>query len=287
LKLSLGLVDNASRRIMAALRQVASAIADARKRVEQCNKHAHAVVAFAGRRNAAATAAGEQDDGLPRSALPAPENWDAQGTSGQSQTGASAAGDDAKEESTSSAEKGREQGPASASRATIEQFESRLQNDRLLRQLNGELLVLQRRAREHLASPHSVASTSLREVPREAKKCALDLVAEVISGAADLAIVELRNSNLTVDDFDALLTRYFGFMEVCSCGLAMPVDLRTQLVRFAALLDAQALLTALVKHVKPQLAACCESSSVSASLLDALDRYFDRMADALVAARMP
>lgn len=282
-KLSLGLVDKASRRIVAALRQVASSITDARKRVQQCGAHANAVVAFAARRNASATV-DEQNVELPRPALPAPENWD---PSEQPQTEARTSGaSDAKEEASSSPEKGRQQEAAKNAGVPMNQLESRLQNDRLLRQLNGEILVLQRRAREHVASVHSIASARLREVPQEAKKCAFDLVAEVISGAADLAVSELKNNDLTVDGFDALLTRHFSFVEACSCGLAMPADLRTQLVRFAALLDAQALLTALVKQVKPRLAACCESSSVSAPLLDTLDRYFDRMADALVAARM-
>merc|ERR1711862_384721 len=164
-------------------------------------------------------------------------------------------GTDTKEEAASSPEKGRQQEAGKKADVPMDQLESRLQSDRLLRQLNGEILVLQRRAREHVASAHSIASTRLREVPQEAKRCALDLVADVISGAADLAVGELKRNDLTVDSFDALLTRHFGFVEACSCGLAMPADLRAQLVRFAALLDAQALLTGLVKQVKPRLAA--------------------------------
>merc|ERR1712178_364058 len=66
LQLSLGLVSKASRRIIAALRQVAGAVGDAAERGRQCSSHSTSIVSFAtGRANAA-----EDDDEAARLALP-------------------------------------------------------------------------------------------------------------------------------------------------------------------------------------------------------------------------
>merc|ERR1711881_776545 len=71
LQLSLGLVSKASRRIIAALRQVAGAVEDAAQRGRQCGSHSLSMASFAaGRAQAEATA---EDDSARFALPPAPE----------------------------------------------------------------------------------------------------------------------------------------------------------------------------------------------------------------------
>mmetsp|Transcript_8360 Transcript_8360/g.14087 ORF Transcript_8360/g.14087 Transcript_8360/m.14087 type:complete len:1240 (+) Transcript_8360:71-3790(+) len=293
LKLSLGLVGKAAKRLIASLRQVASAVADAAQRGRQCSTHAKSIAAFAEGRSEAEEAFADDDFG-PQAALPAPdeayrpesESTFSEPPSADKQPGSPPSAKKPPPPDTSQ----RDDVNANAARPQRANavLESRLQNDRLLRQLNSDLLDLQHRARSHLAKN---GATLLANITTEARSQALQLVAEILLTAAELAKTDVSSivaGGSNADDLDACLARHFDFVEACSCGLAMTMDLRTQLLRLGALLDSQAVICALEKGVKPRLAACCEAlgDDKRAPLLAVLDRRFDLLCSSVVAMRM-
>lgn len=299
LKLSLGLIAKASTRIIASFRQVASAAVDAALRGQQCCKLAKSVVAFASGRRAADEAAA---DDAPKLALPAPEGCEWTEPS-QSDSAGQVPRSSPKSAAPASSSPTRggggnefSQKDAGASTTTGPNpkvlLDARLQNDRLLRQLNSELLGLQKRARAYLGKPHG--ATLIGAIPAEARKQTFTMVAEVISAAVEAIVSEIgdcESCKAVVDcesNLRVLLKRHFGFLEACSDDIAMPLDVRVQLVRLAALFDAQPILAALDKQAKPRIAGCFAdiAEETRGYLIKALDRQFDLLANAVVAARM-
>jgi len=161
-------------------------------------------------------------------------------------------------------------------------LQARLQNDKLLRALNADLLELQRRARAHLAKRGG--PKALTEVSEEARYLALRLAAEALQAAVEAFAAEFTPEPGPLEE---LFARHFSFVEATG-GLAMPRDLGAQLLRLAALLDSQALLNALQKQAKASLLACCETlaneSRVAAVAL--LERRFEALCNSVIASRM-
>lgn len=282
LRLSLGLVEKAATRIMSVLRLVGGALADGLQRGRQCLVHAQSVAAFAAGRSAAEEAAA--DDGAGNAALPAPEG-------SQPTTPPTAAPDDpgpsAKSPSAASPPSAGKpsppQNPPAASREKMV-LEARLQNDRMLRQLNAVLLELQGRARAHLAKS-SGGAQGVNDISDETRAQVLDLAAEVLLLETTTASFKVTSATSSPD---LLFTQHFQFVETCDAKLAMPVDLRAQLLRLAALLDAPAVLEALQNQIRPRLAATlgtlAEEQQVAAKA--ALDRRMETLAAAVVACRV-
>lgn len=282
LRLSLGLVEKAATRIMSVLRLVGGALADSLQRGRQCLVHARAVAAFAAGRSAAEEAAA--DDGAALAALPAPE--------GCQPTAPPPAASDHPSPSTNSpsaaspppaGKPSPQQSPPAASREKMV-LEARLQNDRMLRQLNADLLELQGRARAHLAKRGGGAQVA-NDISNEARAQVLQLAAEVLlleTKAASFKVTSAASSP------DLLFTKDFKFVETCGTKLAMPVDLRAQLLRLAAVLDAPAVLEALQNQITPRLATAlgmlAEEQRVAAKA--ALDRRMETLAAAVVACRV-
>lgn len=282
LKLSLGLVGKAATRIMASVRQASSALRDARQRCSQCSVHAKAVCRFAEGRSAAEAEAEEPE----MAALPAPEGCEAAPPRDAS---SSPSGKNESEETPSSKAHAPtpETAPQDAAKETAWRqgaavMQARLQNDRLLRQLNSELLDLQRRARANLAAgPKRPAET-----PAEDRRLAFDLAAEVLLAAMED----------TLEDFvpepkglEAALIRHFSFIGLAGNEvLAAPSDVRAQLLRLVVLLDSQAVLHTLEKQVKPRLAARCaqESDDLQAPLLAALGGCVEKWAAAVISVKL-
>jgi len=286
LRLSLGLVEKAATRIMSVLRLVGGALADSLQRGRQCLVHAQSVAAFAAGRSAAEEASA--DDGAELAALPAPEGSQptappppppppASDHPGPSTKSPSAASPPFASKPSS------QQSPPAASREKIV-LEARLQNDRMLRQLNTDLLELQGRARAHLAKRGRGADI-VNDISEEARAQVLELAAEALfleTNAASFKDTSVANSP------DLLFTQHFKFVETCGAKLAMPVDLRAQLLRLAALLDAPAVLEALQNQVRPRLAATlrilADEQRVAAEA--ALDHRMETLAAAVVACRV-
>eukprot|EP00927_Polykrikos_kofoidii_P024647 TRINITY_DN22373_c0_g2_i1.p1 TRINITY_DN22373_c0_g2~~TRINITY_DN22373_c0_g2_i1.p1 ORF type:complete len:946 (+),score=239.10 TRINITY_DN22373_c0_g2_i1:406-2838(+) len=291
-RLSLGLVDKAAKRIMAAVRQISAAVTDALQRARQCRTHARSVAAFAVGR-AAADAAAFEEDVPSRGTMalpPAPSDGSAKkdGARGDAASdGHTAGGKDSGPSTQTSAGEAAAGGafaPVSGGGMRSALLESRLQSDRLLRQLNNELIALQRRARGHLTGRAGTAKVA--EVPTEARASVLSLAAELLSEATEAVFAAFEPS---MKAFQALLTEHFQFVETCGQNLAMPVDVRAQLVRLAALVDSQALLFALDKHAKVRLAGACDAAAATEDrepLLASLERHFEQLGVAVVAARM-
>lgn len=289
-KLSLGLVTKAAKRIIVLLRGFAAAVADGAKRGHQCSAHAKSVAAFAEGRASVDAAAAAEDAAFNHPALGDANRDSACGSPKNCQTPAPEANN-----SPQPAAASRTDAPVAADtgpQRVAALITARLQNDRLMRQLNKDALDLQRRARSHLAGR---GASFLTEVPAEATSRAIQLSAEALCSALQAQIVKIRSGSAcaSVDQFEASLTDHFGFVDTCGCALAMPTDLAAQVVRIAALINAQAVLGALEGHVKLQLAlevreffaAKCDGADVE-PFLGALDRRFERLAASVVAARM-
>lgn len=293
LKLSLGLVGKAAKRLIASLRQVASAVADAAQRGRQCAAHAKSIAAFAEGRSAAEEACADEDPAS-QAALPAPDGFEpSQASAGESpHPGEKEPHSSPKAAKPPTPQAGQSEGGVGAAATKSQRgnvvLESRLQNDRLLRQLNADLLDLQRRARTHLAK--KTGDAFIADIPPEARSQALQLVAEVLLIAADSAKADFSSGaeRTSAAELEKCLDRHFHFVEGCSCGLAMTLDLRTQLLRLGALLDSQAVISAIEKGVKPRLAACFTAlnDDERTSLLSVLDRRFDLLCSAVVSSRM-
>lgn len=290
LQLSLGLVSKASRRVIIALRQVASAVEDAGQRVHQCSSHSASIASFAAGR-AQADAAARCDD-MVQAALPPTDNA---GSASAPASAHEASPDDAASSSP------RPSKPASAlpNAATGKQgaagavLEARMQNDKLLRQLNKELLELQSRARDHLQKPSG--SSVWAGIPSEAYSQAFQLIAEILLMSTEAACTEIQTAlvNAAGKDFlpmtlEVVLKHHFAFVEACKSGLAMSVDLQTQLLRLGSLLDAQALISALQKGAKPRLVSCFDAlpEERKVPLIATLDNYFELLCSAVVASRI-
>jgi len=290
LQLSLGLVSKASRRVIIALRQVASAVEDAGQRVHQCSSHSASIASFAAGR-AQADAAARCDD-MVQAALPPTDNA---GSASAPASAHEASPDDAASSSP------RPSKPASAppNAATGKQgaagavLEARMQNDKLLRQLNKELLELQSRARDHLQKPSG--SSVWAGIPSEAYSQAFQLIAEILLMSTEAACTEIQTAlvNAAGKDFlpmtlEVVLKHHFACVEACKSGLAMSVDLQTQLLRLGSLLDAQALISALQKGAKPRLVSCFDAlpEERKVPLIATLDNYFELLCSAVVASRI-
>jgi len=283
LRLSLGLVEKAATRIMSVLRLVGGALADSLQRGRQCLVHARSVAAFAAGRSAAEEAAA--DDGAGLAALPAPEGSGSTAPPPQPKASEHPGPSTKSPSAASPPSAGKpspQQSPPAASREKMV-LEARLQNDRMLRQLNTDLLELQGRARAHLAK-HGGAQ-AMNDIPSETRAQVLELAAEVLlleSNAASFKITSMSNSP------EMLFGQHFDFVETCGAKLAMPVDLRAQLLRLAALLDAPAVIDALQKQVRPRLVATlgalAEEQRVAAEA--ALEGRMETLVEAVVACRV-
>lgn len=282
LTLSLGLLGKAAHRIMTSLKHVAGAVDAASQRAKQCCSHASSICAFAGRR-AATEEELAHEDAAPL-ALEAPEGEEFV----PPEAAPEAASEDSPEAGAQSAPKAAPVSPAAAGGAgarAARVFESRAQNHRLLRQLNAELLELQRRGKAHLAKK---AAAALEEVGAEARERALRLASEALAAAAHAADADFEVSSKTPKEFEANLSRHFAFVLACGNDLAVSVDVRTQVLRLACLLASEAVISSLEKGIKANLAARCTALGEEAALplLLALNSTFDSLASAVVAARL-
>lgn len=283
-KLSLGLVSKATSRIISSLRSLAVAVKDATQRGHQCKVHGKAVVAFACGRSAADL---EAEDVLPHAALPAPENCkaseDPEVSSEQSPPRASPNAQPTAEES-QTGQKTSNALPNEWSAAV----QNLIQNHKLFQQINSDLLSLQQRARAHLSKCGK--SQQLADVPTSDCDLVFQLVGEAFLAATEKIIEALGSAHASVEHLESLLAQHFVFVERCGTSLASTLDLRTHLVRLAALLDAQAVIVALEKEVKPRLASHCGGGSIDkelhVSLLSCLDRQFELLCSAVVSARL-
>jgi len=284
MKLSLGLVCRAATRIMASLRQAAAAVTDALQRGHQCTVHAQAVCRFAAGRSAADAEAAED---LPAAALPAPDGFEPAPPTpdASSRTGKAAEGDSHAPKQESSRTGGGSDARTSAHpedptrRAVAAALQARRQNDQLLRQLNSELLDLQRRAKPNLAKKPGLMTEEITH--------AAAMVAEVLLFAREAMLAAFVPEVARLEDS---LSEHLGFVEACGSDiLAAPVDLRAQLLRAVALFDSQAVLHALEQQVKPSLVARCvavETEELRASLLLVLERRFELLATSVVNVRL-
>ncbi|CAJ1428614.1 unnamed protein product [Effrenium voratum] len=203
LKLSLNLVTKASRRMLAAMRSVDSASADAVQRSGFCLAHARAVCRFA---------AGRPPDEVQeeQAALPAPEGsrfspkQEAQGSQESPSPERAQRGDFSHFPCPPGA-------PPERS-AHSRSVQSRLQSDRLLRQLDLELRQLQAR----LGS----------KAPMQPSAAAKELVAELLQAATANAV---ESKDLRVP-----------FLFVERCTMSAPWDIPAQLARMVALAEPQA-----------------------------------------------
>lgn len=280
-KLSLNLVSKAARRIIAIVREVATATSDASERARQCLAKAGFVTAFAARR---ATAEEEARDDQHYEhdpfALPCPEGME---PPDQQQEPQQQEQQRSQHSSPGGADRGKEAGANSSASASME---SRRQNDRLLRQLNGDLLELQRRARSHLAKqgPKLIA-----DIPSEALGQALALAGEALASAGEAALDGLRSlSGADTGALRQLLSLQFAFVEVSDQELAMSTNPQTQLVRLAALVDAEAVIDALRQGIQARLVAECGSreDDIRASFVRVIETYFDRLCNSVVGCRL-
>jgi curved DNA-binding protein CbpA len=283
-KLSLGLVAKATSRIISSIRSAAVAVKDATTRGRQCKVHAKAVVAFASGRSAADL---EAEDVTVHGALPAPETCnvpqDPEVPSEQAPPKAETEASPAEERNGASGQKPENALPNEWSAAV----QGQVQNHRLFQQINADLMALQQRARAHLSKCGK--AQQLADVPASDCDSVFQLVGEALLAATEKTIGELDTAHASADILESLLSRHFAFVERCGSSLASTLDLRTQLVRLAALLDAQAVIVALEKEVKPRLASHCGSAEkeLHASLFSSLDRQFELLCSAVVAARLP
>merc|ERR1712224_150387 len=160
-------------------------------------------------------------------------------------------------------------GPAPTfTKALPSELEQRMQNDRLLRQLNAELLGLQKHAREHLSRQRA---NVLEKIKPEELSVALRLTAEVFLLASESLAAELndafappagKKAGAMPGILDEAFTRHLGFIEACSFDLALSTDVRSQLVRLAVLLDPEELARSIRQEIETQLQKSgCWSSS--------------------------
>lgn len=282
LNLSLRLLGKAAHRIMTSLKHVAGAVAAASQRAKQCCSHASSICAFAGRRAAMEEKLAHED--AEPLALEAPEGVEFV----PPEVVPEEAGEDAHAgqpplKQAAPASHAAAAGGAGARHARI--FESRAQNHRLLRQLNAELLELQRRGREHLAKK---AQAAQEEAGAEARERALRLASEALAAAADAADADFEVSSVSPKEFEASLSRHFAFALACGSNLAVSTDIRTQVLRLACLLTSEAVISSLEKGIKANLAARCAALGDDAAmpLLFALNTVFDDLVGAVVAARL-
>lgn len=137
----------------------------------------------------------------------------------------------------------------------------------------------------------------MAEVSVETCSQVLQLVAECLLLATEAAGYEIRLgiesqekpcSEIAPSWLEQTLQRHFGFVSACNCGLALTVNLQTQVLRLGALLDAQAVINALQKGVKPRLLACLNAlhEENQAPLFNALEQYFELLCSAVVSSRM-
>lgn len=159
-----------------------------------------------------------------------------------------------------------------------------MQNDRLLRQLNADVLKLQQRSRSHIARQLGVPAV-LAALPADARARATRLAAEVLQAAAEGAAAELGGleARPSAAAVERVLDRHLYFVDVAGSALAAPMDLRAQLVRLAALLDAQGVSAALQKQVRPLLAASLPPGGEPVAVLG---RRLEAMRSAAMAARL-
>lgn len=280
-KLSLGLVAKATSRIISSVRLLALAVKDATQRGRQCKVHAKAVVAFASGRKAADI---EAEDDLLHAALPAPEscNPEPEVTSQEPRQAETKSPHKAEEHMASGQQPN--VSPPNEWSVAIHQL---LQNHKLFQQINSDLIALQQRARTHLSKCGK--SQQLVDCPASDCDLVFQLVGEVLLAASEATIDALHVASADGEQLESLLAQHFGFVERCGASLASTLDLRTQLVRLAALLDAQAVIIALEKEVKPRLAIHCggiANTELRALLLGILDRQFELLCSAVVAARL-
>merc|ERR1711871_753354 len=271
LKMSLGLVAKAAVRVLRALRQMSSSVADVVQRGRQCVVQARNVVAFATRHP------GWEDEDVIAGALPAPEGarFPEKPTPPQSEKPATEQNVPPRANVPPDAD-AHASPPQKADRRRNmpSQQEQWLQNHRLLLQLNEEILGLQRRAREHLEKRRA---SVVCKVPMEDCKGALRLTAEVLLAATNQIEASMDNEDMLCE----ALTQHFGFVEACNNGLALSTDLRTQLVRLATLVDSQAVLTGLKTGVKARLTDRCSRLPSNARLKAALDQQFEHLSMAI------
>ncbi|CAE7304538.1 abhd13 [Symbiodinium natans] len=265
LKLSLGLVGKATSRIMAAVRQVGAASVDAVSRGGHCAAHSRAVCRFAEGRSAAEAEASEEV----LEALPAPEEASHPSSPEPDAPPPRAPAAPAP----SAAEKPQARPESPASRARQLELQARLQNDRLLRQLNADLQELRRRAVAGLVQRSPSCSPE-----------AYDMVAELLLSATE-SVVEAFVPE--PESFRALLLEHFDFVLACGCEVqAIPFDLRAQLLQYLLIVDSQAVLTAMEHQVKPRLLRCCQASAKEDLLVPVLQQHFEQLATAVVSARL-
>lgn len=280
LKLSLGLISKAVTRIMSSIRQVEKSVNDALQRAQQCLVRATSVVRFATGR---AAADAEAED-IVLEALPPPASME---------TGSSTShcpeqkAEDFRPKKHNEPTAPKSSGQTSAAARSIE---ARQQNDRLLRQLNKEVLDLQKRAVQQLlkrrVSSDAICTLTAAGVAMEDIEAMLEMTSEFLLKASEDVVDAFVPE---VSKFRASLARHFSFVEASGNELiASPVDCRAQLLRLAVLIDSQAVLQALEHQVKGRLQARCskEQKDVATALSGALERHFERLATAVINLRM-
>jgi hypothetical protein len=287
-KMSLGLVAKAATRIIASVRAVASAVRDAAQRGCQCKVHARGVVHFASGRT---TADLDAEDDVLYAALPAPEECPEAQKSGPSPNPEPDATPTSNTQPTSASRASPHDETDAGSAAKPNEWAAavhhRIQNDELFRQMNTALFSLQQRARAHLAGMGK--AQYLAGVLAEERKLLFQLVGEILLAATDMMVAEITATCPDKESMESLLARHFSFVEVCGTSLAAPADLRAQLVKVATLLDAQAVLVALEKEVKPRIASQCREvvgEELQVALSNVVDRRFEMLCAAIVAARL-
>lgn len=278
-KLSITLVEKAARRIMAAVRQLGAALRDAGHRARQCGANARTVAAFAVGRAAKEEEEAEEEA---RQALalegPAPLERPATGErepAPQSQPQPRSPG-----VSPPQAEENAEPKVVSGPSRHSALLESRLQNDRLLRQLNADLREQQRRARGHLSAPRGAVSTALAGISADARSQAFEMAAEVLSLGVEGALSALA----AADGAPAVLAPHLGFLKVSGSSLAMPLDLRAQALRVAGLLHAEALEQALEKAKRQIVSSMGVPTAERAPVKAAVETFFEEAAADLPSA---
>jgi len=293
MKLSLALVSKAARRILVSLRAAAGAITDAQQRAKQCCVHAKSVAAFASRRG------NQSDDGACENMF-ALEGGCQPATSrpgeAPAQEASKAAGDAAPSRPAAESSKGGGHPEADSPPMAADSRRggvhiaatTLLQNETLLRQLNTDLLALQQRVLSHLHA----SSGSRSGMDDKAQQSVFVLVAEVLETAVHTAAQELGLQNGTdghaqsgASVVDATLARCFSFVELCGKPeLSLALDIRTQLVKAAAHLNAQAVLDALRYAFKTLLPSLLQSHG-KAEIRVVLEQRFDLLSEAVVAVK--
>jgi len=273
LKLSLNLVSKATSRIMNGVKEVQRALTDAMRRGHHCLIHATSVCRFASRENPAGASTEEVEASR---ALPAPMGEEeASFPTAEAENNATTSPPTATQPAPQPAPPPVSP-PVGSAAVSNPELDRRRQNHQLLRQLNGELKELQKRAKMKMEDGDDVDVS--------------DFVHELLFTATEDLLADSMGTTWHPQVLRARLAQHFHFVEVCGqMDLAMPSELPAQLLRFCVFCDSQAVLQGLEQAKRHILAAVKHEEgqgSTTPAPTAAVEQHFELLSAAVINARL-